>query len=154
MSDTKKCWRQILPNTLDFTRFKYVESIELGGMFYSEELNLNGLNKLKSIRIGDGNFRGKGDLNLVGLKKLESVVIGKNCFRELWDQWYPHFYLKDCPKVRELRIGGGSFLTYTTCIIENVPSLEVIEIDGTDSIMWAVFRSASLELKSILIHSK
>ena len=154
VSDTKKCWRQILPNTLDFTRFKYVESIELGGMFYSEELNLNGLNKLKSIRIGDGNFRGKGDLNLVGLKKLESVVIGKNCFRELWDQWYPHFYLKDCPKVRELRIGGGSFLTYTTCIIENVPSLEVIEIDGTDSIMWAVFRSASLELKSILIHSK
>ena len=152
VSDAKKCWWQIIPDTLDFTRFKYVESIEIGGKFYSEELNVNGLNKLKSIRIGDGNFGGR-DMNLIGLKKLDSVVIGKNCFREFQNRWHPHFYLKDCPKVRELRIGKGSFENVRECVIENVPSLEVIEMGNVNEASYN-FMYASLELKSILIHSE
>ena len=150
VSDAKKCWWQIIPDTLDFTRFKYVESIEIGGKFYSEELNVNGLSKLKSIRIGDGNFGGR-DMNLIGLKKLESVVIGKNCFNDNHDD--PHFYLKDCPKVRELRIGKGSFENVRECVIENVPSLEVIEMGNVNEAS-SNFYYASLELKSILIHNE
>ena len=152
VSDAKKCWWQIIPDTLDFTRFKYVESIELGSSFYSDELNLNGLSKLKSIRIGDGNFGGR-DMNLIGLKKLDSVVIGKNCFREFQNRWHPHFYLKDCPKVRELRIGKGSFENVRECVIENVPSLEVIEMGNVNEASYN-FMYASLELKSILIHNE
>ena len=151
VSDAKKCWYQILPDTLDFTRFKYVESIELGSSFYSDELNLNGLNKLKSIRIGDKNFEDGGGLNLNGLKKLESVVIGKNCFRER--RGNRHFYLKDCPKLRELRIGKGSFENVRECVIENVPSLEVIEMGNVNEAS-SNFYYASLELKSILIHNE
>ena len=149
VSDAKKCWYHILSDTLDLTRFKYVESIEIGDTFNSEELNVDGLNKLKSIRIGDNNFEDGGGLNLNGLKKLESVVIGKNCFRE--GRGNRHFYLKDCPKLRELKIGGGSFYKSTTCVIENLSSLEVIEMgdlnEESDNFFYA-----SLELKSILIH--
>ena len=145
VSDTKTCWFPFSYN-LDLTRYKYVESIEIGDNCFGGSLNLNGLKKLKSIRIGDDNFEYEGDLNLIGLKKLESVVIGKNSFRE--SRWDPRFYLKDCPKVRELRIGGGSFSSVRGCVIENVPLLEVIEMNGYN------FDSASLELKGILIHKE
>ena len=146
VSDSSKCWSK--PYQLDLTRYKYVESIEIGDNCFGGSLNLNGLNKLKSIRIGDKNFENGGGLNLNGLKKLESVVIGKNCFREFQNRWHPHFYLKDCPKVRELRIGEGSFDRVRECVIENVPLLEVIEMNGYN------FDSASLELKGILIHKE
>ena len=146
VSDTKTCWFPFSSYHLDLTRFKYVESIEIGDNCFRGSLNLNGLKKLKSIRIGDDNFENEGDLNLIGLKKLESVVIGKNSFLE--GRWHPRFHLKDCPKLRELRIGGGSFRRVRECVIENVPLLEVIEMNGKN------FRSASLELKSILIHNE
>ena len=151
VSDTKTCWFPFSSYHLDLTRFKYVESIEIGDNCFRGSLNLNGLKKLKSIRIGDDNFENEGDLNLIGLKKLESVVIGKNCFRE--GRGNRHFYLKDCPKLRELKIGGGSFYKSTTCVIENLSSLEVIEMgdlnEESDNFFYA-----SLELKSILIHSE
>ena len=146
VSDTKTCWFPFSSYHLDLTRYKYVESIEIGDNCFGGSLNLNGLNKLKSIRIGDKNFENGGGLNLNGLKKLESVVIGKNSFRE--SRWDPRFYLKDCPKVRELRIGEGSFDRVRECVIENVPLLEVIEMNGYN------FDSASLELKGILIHKE
>ena len=149
VSDAKKCWWQIIPDTLDFTRFKYVESIELGSSFYSDELNLNGLSKLKSIRIGDNNFKDGGGLNLNGLKKLESVVIGKNCFHDKGGD--RHFNLKDCPKVRELKIGRGSFYKSTNCVIESVPSLEVIEMDGSSFKATYLTLSGLSELKSVTI---
>ena len=58
-----------------------------------------------------------------------------------------HFYLKDCPKVKELKVGGRSFMDYSMCEIENVPSLEVIEIGELKE--WGYnFFYASLELKS------
>ena len=151
VSDTKTCWFPFSYN-LDLTRYKYVESIEIGDNCFGGSLNLNGLKKLKSIRIGDGNFGGR-DMNLIGLKKLDSVVIGKNCFREFQNRWHPHFYLKDCPKVRELRIGKGSFENVRECVIENVPSLEVIEMGNVNEAS-SNFYYASLELKSILIHNE
>ena len=151
VSDTSKCHYGLMPYTLDLTRYKYVESIEIGNNCFSSRLNLNGLSRLKSIRIGDDNFEYEGDLNLIGLKKLESVVIGKKSFLE--GRWDPRFHLKDCPKLKELRIGGGSFRRVRECVIENVPSLEVIEMGDLDENSYN-FRSASLELKSILIHSE
>ena len=149
ISKTNTCW--VKPYHFDLTRYKYVESIELGGSFYSKELNVNGLNKLKSIRIGDDNFKYGGGLNMIGLKKLESVVIGKNCFR--YNGGDRHFYLKDCPKLRELKIGRGSFDDSITCVIENLSSLEVIEMGDLNE-SSDTFEDASLELKSILIHSE
>ena len=56
-----------------------------------------------------------------------------------------HFYLKNCPKLKSLKMGRYSFSDYTVIEIENVDALEVIEMGGSN------FYWGSLELKSILI---
>ena len=65
-----------------------------------------------------------------------------------------HFYLKNCKRLRELKIARYSFRDYSACEIENVPSLEVIEMgeleDDNISFESAAFDSGKkLELKSI-----
>ena len=58
-----------------------------------------------------------------------------------------HFYLKNCERVRELKIGRYSFADYSVCEIENVPSLRVIEMGELNKKSYS-FYYASLELKS------
>ena len=75
-------------------------------------------------------------------------MIGQNCFIR-GAEYNPnaHFYLKNCPGLRELKIGPHSFSDYSVCEIENVPSLEVIEMGELNE--WSCnFYCASLELKS------
>ena len=100
--------------------------------------------------MGDYCFRETEELKLIGLKELERVVIGMNCFREknsCGNDPNRHFYLKDCERLRELKMGCYSFNDYSVCEIENVPSLEVIEMGELDH--WSGnFYYASLELKS------
>ena len=50
-------------------------------------------------------------------------------------------------------MGKHSFIRYSTCVIENVNALEVIEMGDLNEYSYN-FYYASLELKSILIHSK
>ena len=59
-----------------------------------------------------------------------------------------HFYLKDCPKVKELRMGRKSFVDYSVCEIENLPSLEVIEIGKLNEGSVNFWFASKLELKS------
>ena len=104
--------------------------------------------------MGDYCFRKTEELRLIGLKELERVVIGQNSFAK-----YPynadkdgidpnrHFYLKNCEKLRELKIGCKAFMDYSVCEFENVPSLEVIEMGELDE-KSCNFWFASLELKS------
>ena len=116
-------------------------------------LDLRVLIKLKELKVGDLCFKHVKEVILVGLQQLETVVIGDGCFTEhendqLDDtQPYGHFYLKDCERVRELTIGCGSFSDYSVCEIENVDSLEVIEMGDLDE-GSCIFYHASLELKS------
>ena len=86
-------------------------------------------------------------MNLIGLKKLDSVVIGKNCFREFQNRWHPHFYLKDCPALKTLKIGLWSFHDYDVCEIEHVDALESITIGNVNK-KSTNFNHASLELSS------
>ncbi len=98
-------------------------------------------------------FRETEELKLIGLNELESVVIGKWCFYSVSyvekDGMNPnhHFYLKNCERLKELKIGCQSFLDYSVFEIENVPSLEVIEM-GELNEFSCNFLYASLELKS------
>ena len=91
--------------------------------------------ELKSIQMGSNCFRNTDELKLIGLSQLERVMIEFNCFVK--DYYNPnkdgmdpnrHFYLKNCPQLRELKIGRYSFSDYSSFQIENVPSLEVIEM--------------------------
>ena len=110
--------------------------------------DVSGLKWLKSIEIGDECFESVKEVKLIGLNELERVVIGQNSFTKKKTSNDPnrHFYLKNCERVRELKIGRGSFSDYSVCEIENVPSLEVIEIRELNK--GDSFFNASLELKS------
>ena len=113
--------------------------------------DVSGLKWLKSIEIGDECFENVNEVKLIGMSQLERVVIGKNSFTKKKDWYgndpYRHFYLKNCERVRELKIGRYSFSDYSVCEIENVPSLEVIEMGELNENSYS-FCYASLELKS------
>ena len=102
----------------------------------------------------DNCFRETEELKLIGLNGLERVVIGGDCFYSVSRSIGNHgmnpnslFYLKNCEKLRELKIGRWSFNEYSVCEIENVHSLEVIEMGDLNYDSWN-FYYASLELKS------
>ena len=111
--------------------------------------------KLKTLMIGIESFKYVNVLNITGLNALESVVIGKNSFTKEKNSYgndqSRHFYLKNCPKLKSLKIGSYSFSDYSVIEIENVNALEVIEIGYLNENSYSFFY-ASLELKSILIH--
>ena len=120
-------------------------------------LNLTHFVNLRVFEVGDYSFSYVNEVHMIGLPELERVVIGENCFTEekyryINDDVYKvvnsnrHFYLKDCDKLRELRIGSRSFMDYSVCEIENVDSLEVIEMGRLND--RSSFYFASLELKS------
>ena len=115
------------------------------------ELDFSRFRNLREVRVGDECFRSVKEVKLIGLKQLERVVIGENCFTKVKNWWdndpNRHFYLKNCERLRELKIGCYSFSDYSVCEIENVPSLEVIEIGGLYGNSFS-FYYASLELKS------
>ena len=96
-------------------------------------------------------FENVDELALIGLNQLERVLIGENSFTKKKNSWgYDpdrYFCLKNCERLRELKIGRDSFSDYPECEIENVPSLEVIEM-GKLNKRSDNFYHASLELKS------
>ena len=105
---------------------------------------------LRELNVGNQCFMYVRVLTLNGLKKLERVVIGENCFtkdRSRNGGLDGSFYLKDCEQLKELKIGFHSFPEYSVCEIENVPSLEVIEM-GDMTRESDNFYFAPLELKS------
>ena len=127
---------------------------------YHKVFDLSGFVYLKELTIGSKCFKYVNEVKLIGLSELESVEIGEKCFTKYYsNNWgiFPdpnrHFYLKNCPKLKSLKMGRYSFSDYTVIEIENVDALEVIEMGDLND--WSCnFYYASLELKSILIHSE
>ena len=111
-------------------------------------LFLSFFSNLKVFEVGDYSFAFVDEVKLIGLNRLERVVIGKHCFRKnLEKNPNRHFHLKNCERLRELKIGRYSFIDYSMCEIENVLSLEVIEMGELNELSFN-FSHASLELKS------
>ena len=122
-------------------------------------LDLTRFTQLRSLVIGDHCFSYVTTVNMTGVNGLESVEIGMNSFTKYKNTYditanpNRHFYLKNCPKLKSLKMGSYSFSDYTVIEIENVDALEVIEIGDLNERSYN-FYYASLELKSILIHIK
>ena len=113
-------------------------------------LDLSSFSNLKVFEVGDYSFTYVEEVKLIGLNQLERVVIGMNSFTKKNSYGYDpnrHFYLKNCKRLRELKIARYSFRDYSACEIENVPSLEVIEMGELDEVNHN-FCYASLDLKS------
>ena len=103
---------------------------------------------LRELRVGDNCFADVEAVRVLGLKQLETVSIGENSFNGTdFDSTHGHFCLKDCAVLRELKIGSGSFCDYDVCEIENVPSLEVIEMGELNEESYNFYNS-DLLLKS------
>ena len=105
---------------------------------------------LKSLSIGDNCFMNQEVLNITGLHSLESVSIGRASFTKQIG-WYGNdanrkLYVKNCDRLKELKI-QTSFTDYSVIEIENVDSLEVIEIGELYRNSYN-FYFASLELRS------
>ena len=123
------------------------------------ELDLSGFVNLRELKVESECFENVEEVRLIGLNELESVEIGESSFTkckntlQITSDPNRHFYLKNCPKLKSLKMGRYSFSDYTVCEIENVDALDVIEMGDLDK-ESCNFYYASLELKSILIHNE
>ena len=119
-------------------------------------LTLDSLPALELIDIGDECFHHVKTFRVSGMKSLERLVVGDNSFTTSTGVWdvredpNSHFYLKNCPSLRDITIGRFSFSDYTVCEIKNVDALETIEMSDVNEDSWN-FSYALLELKSIII---
>ena len=108
--------------------------------------------KLRLLQVGDECLKNVKEVKMIGLSQLEKMVIGNSSFTMCpvgYIGYDPnrHFYLKNCERLRELKMGRVSFNEYSVCEIENVPSLEVIEMGDINEENYNFF-FASLKLKS------
>ena len=121
-------------------------------------LDLTRFKRLKKIVIGDECFIHVEEVKMIGLSELRSVVIGMNSFTQHKNDYgydpNRHFYLKNCPKLKSLKMGRFSFSDYTVCEIDNVDALEVIEMGELSELSEIFLYASTMELKSILIHSE
>ena len=117
----------------------------------NDRIDLSKYFNLKNVSIGNECFFYQDVLNLTGLHSLERVMIGENSFTKE-KMFYGNdanrkLYVKNCDALKELKIGRYSFSDYSLIEIENVNSLELIEIGEVNEESYN-FYYASLELKS------
>ena len=130
-----------------------VESITVDGCNDASltVLNLTRFVNLKEFEVGNSSLFYVNKVYMIGLPELERIVIGMNSFTKKKNGWgndnTRHFYLKDCPHLRELKIGRYSFSDYSVIEIESVGKLEAIEMGELNEYSYN-FAYASLELKS------
>lgn len=105
---------------------------------------------LRTFGVGDYACTHVEEVKMIGMKCLETVVIGEKSCSQWNHHWEKnpnrHFHSKDCERLREVNIGCESFSDYSVCEMENLPSLEVIQIGNKNEDSWN-FYYASLELK-------
>ena len=133
MNDEQLITRVVLSEENQLLHNHIEELIVSNGCCNKEErsvFDLSPLPYLKTLHVGNRCFRYVEEVKLIGMKKLEMVIIGEKCFSvdSFRENMGKHFCLKNCERLRELKIGKHSFPDYDVCEIENNASLEVIEI--------------------------
>ena len=99
----------------DFSRFTRVRSVEIGNDCFGsvETFKIEGLNRLKTIKIGNNSFTLKGNKDdfkrsfyIKNCESLESIQIGEKSFRCFGGK----FKLKNLPQLQSIQIGTiGSY---------------------------------------------
>ena len=140
--------------TLSFSITRFIVDCCCCNEKQSNTLDFSTWKSIKEIEIGSHSFQYVTGVDIVGLSQLERVVIGRNCFSQepaLSDEGViPHFAVKDCERLKELRIGRKSFCYYGICEIDNNAALEVIEMGKMDEASDS-FVSGNLKTTSILL---
>ena len=116
-------------------------------------VDLRRFHELREFIVGDECFMHVKKVIISDLSMLEKVTIGEFSFSAkegngIWFTSDISFFLRDCPSLKELSIGDCSFIEYSTCIIENVPSIHTISIGGLCWRRWhGCFIYSSIELR-------
>ena len=98
----------------DFSRFTLVESIEIGNDCFGsvETFQIEGLNRLKSIKIGYNSFTqntnsygndSSKSFHILNCESLESIQIGTYSFSDYGGE----FELKNLPQLQSIHIGNS-----------------------------------------------
>ena len=123
-----------------------------------KELDLHLFVNLRELKVGNECFEYVKKVNICGLRELERMIVGSESFTKEKNVYLfekdGRFYLKNCPKLKSLKMGRYSFSDYTVIEIENVDALEVIEMGELNEVSYNFLYASTLELKSILIHSE
>ena len=93
----------------DFSRFSVVESIEIGNDCFGsvKTFQIEGLNRLKTIKIGNNSFTQRNGVvlsksfHILNCESLESIQIGKYSFSDFGGE----FELKNLPQLQSIQIG-------------------------------------------------
>ena len=87
------------------------------------------LHSLKHIVIGDNCFEGVRLFELDGLSELEIIIIGKKSFRIIGSERTDGTCrIVNCAKLKSIQIGEWSFDDYHSVELNNLPSLQSIDI--------------------------
>ena len=113
--------RVIVKCNMDFLSLdEDVEVIEVkNGMCNNEafdEWSMEEYMRLRELIVGDECFQFVKDLRIVGLSALEKVEIGKQCFCKVSGS---EFEMRDCAKLKSVRIGDGSFVGVMSVVFES-----------------------------------
>ena len=96
-------------------------------------LDLRGLRRLRSLEVGDECFAHVQEVKLVGLRRLERMVVGENSFHGEGEgaDASRRLEVRNCRKLKEVKIGRFSFADYAACVLEGLSALEKVEVgDG------------------------
>ena len=88
-----------------------------------EEWGMDEYVRLRELIVGDDCFQFLKDLRIVGLNALEKVEIGKQCFYKASGG---AFEMRDCEKLKSVKIGDGSFVGVVSVVFESECFGEVV----------------------------
>ena len=100
----------------NLSRFTLIESIRIGDECFElvQTFRIDGLNRLKTLKIGNNSFRQKKwkygndqskSFHILNCKSLESIFIGEYSFGDFGGE----FELKNLPQLKSIRIGTNGF---------------------------------------------
>ena len=103
----------------DFSRFSLVESIEIGDDCFGsvQTFKIEGLNRLKTIKIGNNSFRQSigydesKSFHILNCESLESIQIGEFSFGDFAGE----FELKNLPQLQSIQIGIVGSKSWNFC---------------------------------------
>ena len=115
----------------DFSRFTLVETIEIGNDCFEsvQTFQIDGLNQLKTIKIGNNSFTQRKNwygndksksFHILNCESLKSIQIGEYSFSDFGGE----FELKNLPQLQSIQIGtigrdGWNFY-YTSLVVRGI----------------------------------